>query len=113
MVERLASSVRFLETALVAATENLTAFQRGQDRTVRELRESVQDLKHQADVLAGWHAWGARRVTAWGAILALLVAGAVALSWRTNAVVLTTHAILEQILENQARAQAAKSGKRR
>jgi len=80
---------------------------------VRELRESVQGLKHQADALAGWYAWGARRVAEWCVILGLLVAAAVALSWRTHAVALGTHAVLEQILESQARAQAARSGKRR
>lgn len=113
VVERLASSVRFLETALVAATERLTDLQRSQDRTVRELHESVQGFKHQADVLAGWHAWGTRRVAAWGVILGLLVGAVVALSWRTRVVALSTHAVLEQILENQARAQAAKTEKRR
>jgi hypothetical protein len=113
VVESLASSVRFLETALVNATDKLADFQRSQERAVRELRESVQGLKHQADVLAGWYVWGARRVAAWGVILALLVAAAAALSWRARAVVLSTHAVLEQILENQARAQAAKSGRRR
>jgi len=112
-VERLASSVRFLEAALVAATEKLTDFQRSQDRTVRELHEAVQGLKHQADVLAGWHAWGTRRVTAWGVVLGLLVGAGVALSWRTHVIALSTHAVLEQILENQARAQATKSEKRR
>jgi hypothetical protein len=113
VLETLASSVRFLETALVTASEKLSDFQRSQDRAVQELRGSVRDLEQQADVLAGWYAWGVRRVTTWGAILALLVVGAVALSWRTHAVAGSTHAVLEQILENQARAQAAKSGKRR
>jgi hypothetical protein len=113
VAERLASSVRLLETAFVAATQKLTESQRSQDRSVCELREAVKDLKRQAAVLAGWHAWGTRRVAAWGVILGLLVGAAVALSWRTHAVALSTHAILEQILDNQARAQAAKSGKRR
>jgi hypothetical protein len=112
-VERLASSVRFLETALVAATEKLADFQRSQDRTAREFHEAVQGLRHHAAVLAGWHAWGTRRVTAWGVILGLLVGAGVALSWRTHVVALSTHAVLEQILENQARAQAAKSERRR
>jgi hypothetical protein len=94
-VESLASSVRFLEAALVAATEKLTDFQRSQDRAVRELRESMQGLKHQTDALAGRHARGARRVAAWGAILGLLVAAAVALSWRTHAVARSTHTVLE------------------
>jgi hypothetical protein len=52
VAESLVSSARFLENALVNATEKLTELQRGQDRAVRELRESVQGLKHQADVLA-------------------------------------------------------------
>jgi hypothetical protein len=95
VVESLASSVRFLETALVTATEKLTDFHRSQDRAVRELRESMQGLKHQTDALAGRHARGARRVAAWGAILGLLVAAAVALSWRTHAVARSTHTVLE------------------
>jgi hypothetical protein len=113
VLETLASSVRFLETALVTASEKLNDFQRSQDRAVQELRGSVRDLEQQADVLARWCSWGVRRVTTWGAVLALLAVGAVALSWRTHAVAASTHAVLEQILENQARAQAAKSGKRR
>ena len=113
VVERLASGVRFLETALVAATQKLTDFQRNQDRSVCELHEAVQDLKRQAAVLAGWHAWGARRVAAWGVVVGLLVGALVGLSWRTHVVALSTHAVLEQILENQARAQAAKSERRR
>ncbi len=111
--ESLVSSARFLENALVSATEKLTELQRGHDRAVRELRDSVQGLKCQADILASRHAWGVRRVSAWGIILGLLVAAAVALSWRTYTVALSTHAVLEQILENQARAQATKSGRRR
>jgi hypothetical protein len=113
LVERLASSARFLEAALVASTDKLTDLQRSQDRTVRELHEAVQRLNHQADVLAGWHAWGTRRVATWGVILGLLVGAVFALSWRTHVVALSTHAVLEQILENQARAQATKSEKRR
>jgi len=118
VTERLASSVRFLETALVTATEKLADFQRSQDRTLRELHEAVQTLKHEADVLAGWHAWGTRRVAAWGLILGVVVGAAVALSWRTHAVALRTHAVLEQILENQVQAakiqaQAVKGGRRR
>ncbi len=113
VLETLATRVRFLETALATACEKLSDCQRTQDRAVQGLRESMQDLKHQADVLGGWYAWGGRRVTTWGAILALLAVGAVALSWRTYAVAISTHSVLEQILENQTRAQATKSGKRR
>ncbi len=108
VVDRLASSVRFLEAALVAANDKLTEFQKSQDRTVRELQESVQGLKHQADMLAGWHAWRTRRVAAWRVILGVLIGAVVALSWQTRAVALRTHAVLEQILENQAHIQAAK-----
>jgi hypothetical protein len=113
VLETLASSVRFLETALVTASEKLGDFQRSQDRALQELRGSVRNVEQQADVMAGWCSWGVRRVTTWGAILALLAAGAIALPWRTHAVAASTHAVLEQILENQARGQAAKSGKRR
>jgi len=108
VVDRLTSSVRFLHAALVAANDKLTEFQKSQDCTVRELQESVQGLKHQADVLARWHAWRTRRVAAWGVVLGVLVGAVVALSWQTRAVALRTHAVLEQILENQAHIQAAK-----
>jgi hypothetical protein len=113
LVQTLSAAARILERALVTVTEKQADLQRGQDRAVWELRESLQALKQQADVLADWYAWAVRRVAAWGFILGLLVAGAVVLAWRTNSVAASTHAILEQILDNQARTQAVKSGNRR
>jgi uncharacterized protein YoxC len=111
--QNLLLSWRALETALVTATKMLSDGQRSQDRTVQELRGSVQGLKQQADALAGRRARSVAHVAAWGVLLAILITAVAALSWRTQAVASSTHAILEQILDNQARAQAAKSGKRR
>jgi hypothetical protein len=113
LVQTLSATARILERTLVTTTEKLADFQRSQDRAVWELRESGQALKQQADVLADWYSWAVRRVAAWGLILGFLVAAAVALAWRTNTIAASTHAILEQILDNQARAKAVKSGRRR
>jgi hypothetical protein len=112
-VQSLTSSVRVLEGVLVTSTERTTEFQRGQERSLRELRDSVQGLRHQVDSLAKRQSWWARLVVAGGLILGLLFAGVITLAWRTRAVAVDTHAVLAQILENQARLQAAKSGKRR
>jgi hypothetical protein len=46
-------------------------------------------------------------------VLALVLAAGIALAWRAHAVAQRTHDILQQILENQTKAQAAKGGKRR
>ncbi len=112
-VESLASTVRGLEGVLVTSAEKAAEFQRGQERSLRELRDSVQGLKRQVDVVAGRQGWWARLVVAGGLILGLLFGGVITLCWRTRAVALDTHAVLVQILDNQARLQAAKSGKRR
>jgi len=112
-VQGLASSVRALEGVLATSTEKAAEFQRGQERGVREQRDSVLGLRHRVDALAVRQAWCARLVVAGGLVLGLLFAGVVMLSWRTRAVALDTHAVLVQILANQARLQAAKSGKRR
>jgi cell division protein FtsB len=112
-MESLVSTVRGLEGVLVTSTDKAAELHRGQERSLRELRDSVQGLKHQVDTLARRQAWWARLVVAGGLILGLLLAGVITLAWRTRAVALDTHAVLVQILENQARLQAAKSGKRR
>ncbi len=112
-MESVAASLRALEHALVTATAKLADVQRAQDGAVREIRGSVQGLKRHADVVASWSACSTRWVIAWGVILALLIVAVATLSWRTHEVVLNTDAVLEQILENQARGQASKSGKRR
>ncbi len=109
----LASSARVLERVVVVPSEKLADLQRGQEIAVRELRESVQGLRHQADALAAWRAWWARQVAAWGVVLALLFTAGMALVWRAHALAQTTHDILEQILENQTQAKAAKGGKGR
>ena len=113
LVETMSATARILERALATATERQADLQRSQDRAVWELRQSIQGLKHQADILADWYAWAVRRVATWGLLLGLLTGAAVALAWRANTIAASTHAILEQILDNQARAQAVKSGKRR
>ncbi|HUL79786.1 MAG TPA: hypothetical protein VL691_21145 [Vicinamibacteria bacterium] len=109
----MSATARILERALATAIERQADCQRSQDRAVRELRQSTQGLKHRADILADWYAWAVRRVATWGLLLGLLSGAAAALAWRANKIAASTHAILEQILDNQARAQAVKSGKRR
>jgi hypothetical protein len=44
---------------------------------------------------------------------ALALAAGLALAWRAHALAQSTHDVLQQILENQTKAQAGKSGKRR
>jgi hypothetical protein len=46
-------------------------------------------------------------------LLALLFAAGVALAWRAHALAQSTHDVLNQILENQTKAQAPKGPKRR
>ena len=111
--QSLDSTARVLERAVAVAGERLADFQRGQDRAVRELRESVDRLIRQADVLAAWRAWWTRQVATWGMVLALVLAAGIALAWRAHALAQSTHDILQQILENQTKAQAAKAAKRR
>jgi hypothetical protein len=102
-----------LEHAVAVAGERLADFQRGQDGAVRELRVSVDRLVRQADALAAWRAWWTRQVATWAVVLALVLAAGIALAWRAYAVAQSTHEILQQILENQTKAQATKGGKRR
>ena len=111
--QSLDSTARVLERAVAVAGERLADFQRGQDGAVRELRVSVDWLMRQADVLAAWRAWWTRQVATWAVVLALVLAAGIALAWRAHAVAQSTHDILQQILENQTKAQAAKGGKRR
>jgi hypothetical protein len=111
--ESLESTARVMEAVVAVAGERLADFQRGQDRAASELRVSVDGLMRQADVLAAWRAWWARQVAAWAVVLALVLAGGIGLAWRAHALAQSTHDILQQILENQTKAQAAKGGKRR
>ena len=111
--ESLDSTARVLERVVAVAGERLADFQRGQDRAVSELRVSVDRLIRQADVLAAWRAWWTRQVATWAVVLALVLAAGIALAWRACAVAQSTHDILQQILENQTKARAAKGGKRR
>ena len=60
--QSLASSARVLERVVVVPPERLADLQRGQESAVRELRESVNGLKHQAEALAAWRAWWTRQV---------------------------------------------------
>jgi hypothetical protein len=111
--QSLDSTARVLERVVTMAGERLSGFQRGQDSAVRELRVSVDRLIRQADVLAAWRTWWMRQMVTWGMVLALVLAAGIALAWRAHAVAQSTHDILQQILENQTKAQAAKGGKRR
>jgi hypothetical protein len=113
MARSLDSAVRVLERVVVVASERLADLQRGQDAGVRELRDSIHALLRQVDVLAAWRSWCTRQIAAWALLLALLFAGGVALAWRAHALAQNTHDILDQILENQTKAQAAKATKRR
>jgi hypothetical protein len=111
--QRVASLADVLRRAVVVPSEKLADFQRGQDVVVRELRESVEGLKRQADVLAAWRAWWMRQAAAWAVVLAVLFGAGVTVAWRAHRLAQNTHDILEQILENQIKAQAAKDGNRR
>jgi len=110
--QRLASCAAILERAVIVPSEKLAGFQRSQDGAVRELREALHGLTRQTDVLPAWRAWWARRVAAWGLVLVVLFGVGVGLAWRAHTLARNTHDILEQILENQTKAQAAKAGKR-
>jgi hypothetical protein len=46
-------------------------------------------------------------------VVALALAAGVLPAWGAHALAQNTHDVLQQILENQTKAQAAKSGKRR
>jgi len=109
----LASSARVLERVVVVPSEKLADLQRGQEIAVTELRESVHGLKREAGALAAWRAWWTRQVAVWCVVLALLFTAGMALLWRAHSLAQTTHDILEQILENQTQAKAAKGGKGR
>jgi hypothetical protein len=111
--ESLESTARALEGVVAVAGETLADFQRSQDRAASELRLSVDGLIRQADVLAACRAWWRRQVTTWAVVLALVLAAGIALTWRAHALAQSTHDILQQILENQTKAQGAKAAKRR
>ena len=111
--QSLASSARILERVVVVPSDKLADLQRGQEIAVTELRESVHGLTRQADALAAWRAWWTRQVAVWCVVLALLFTAGMALLWRAHSLAQTTHDILEQILENQSQAKAAKAGKGR
>jgi hypothetical protein len=111
--QSLDSTARALEREVAVAGERLTDCRRGQDGAVSELRVSVDRLIRQADVLATWRAWWTRQVATWAVVLALVVAAGIALAWRAHALAQSTHDILQQVLENQTKAQATKGGKRK
>jgi hypothetical protein len=111
--QSLDSAARVLEHVAVIASQRLADFQRGQDGAIRELRDSVHALVRQVAVLDAWRSWLTRQLATWALLLALLVGAGVALAWRAHALAHNTHDILNQILENQTRAQAAKGPKRR
>jgi len=111
--ESVESTGRVIEAVVAVAREMLTDFQRGQDRAVGDLRVSVDRLMRQAETLAAWRTWWARQVATLAVVLALVVAAGIGLAWRAHALAQSTHDILQQILENQTKAQAAKAGKRR
>jgi hypothetical protein len=113
IAESLDSTARVLERVVAMAGERLADFQRGQDGAARELRVSVDRLIRQTDVTASWRAWWMRQVATWGVVLAVVLAGGIALAWRAHTLAQSTHDILQQILENQTKAQAATGRERR
>jgi hypothetical protein len=113
MARSLDSAVRVLERVVVIASERSADLQRGQDTAVRELRDSTHVLLRQVDVLAAWRSWWTRQIAAWALLLALLFAAGIAVAWRAHALAQNTHDVLNQILVNQTKAQAAKGPKRR
>ena len=110
--QRLASCTGLFERAVIVPNEKLADLQRSQDGAVRELRQALHGLTRQTDVLPAWRAWWARRVAAWGLVLMVLFGVGVGLAWRAHTLAQSTHDILEQILENQAKAHATRGGKR-
>jgi hypothetical protein len=110
--QSLAATSRLLERVVGAAGEKLGDLQRHQDVIVRELRDTAHELRRQADELAAWRAWWTRLMATWGVVLVLTVAGGVGIAWRAYRLADRTQGILEQILENQAKARAEKGTKR-
>jgi hypothetical protein len=114
IAESLDSTSRILERVVNLAGERLADFQRGQEGTVRELCVSVDGLTRQADLIASWRTWWMRQVATWSVVLALVLAAGIALAWRAHTLAQSTHDILQQILENQTKEQAApRAAKRR
>lgn len=113
IAESLDSTARVVESVVAAAGERVADLQRGQDGAIRELRVSVNPLGRQAEVVTAWRSWRTKHTAAWAVVLALALAAGVALAWRAHALAQSTHDVLQQILENQAKAQAAKGGTRR
>ncbi|PYQ13408.1 MAG: hypothetical protein DMF80_16060 [Acidobacteria bacterium] len=111
--QSLDSTARVLERVITMAGERLVAFRRGQDGAVSELRVSVDRLVRQVGALGAWRAWWTRQVATCAVVLALVLGAGIALAWRAHALAQGTHDILQQILQNQTKAQATKSGKRR
>jgi hypothetical protein len=84
--ESLVASAHALESVVMAATQRLADLQRAQERTNRELGESVQALRRQTEVLGAWRARLASHVAAWGLILPLLTGTGIALARRAREV---------------------------
>jgi hypothetical protein len=111
MEERMAASTRALERSLSAPRAALTELQRRYECLSSELAEAAQRQWREADRIAAWHAWWRRRLAAWTLVLASLLVVVGALAWRAHSLAQSTHDILQQILENQAKAQSAPPGK--
>jgi hypothetical protein len=110
--QSLASTARVLERAVGVAGEKLADLQRHQEAIVRELHDTAQDLRRHAAELVAWRAWWTRLMATWGLVLALTLAGGLGIAWRAYRLADRTHDILEQILENQAKARVGKEAKR-
>jgi len=111
MAERMAAGTRALERSLSAPRAALTELQRRYECLASELGESAQRQWRAEDRIGAWHAWWRRRLAAWALVLGALLVVVGALAWRAHSLAQSTHDILQQILENQAKAQSAPSGK--
>ena len=109
---RLASITQVLERSVVVPSEKLADLQRTHDGAVRDLRDVVQGLHKQRDLLAAWRGWWTKQMAVWGVVLAFLLAAEVAFAWRAHSLAQDTHEVLLQILGNQTKAQGGKGTKR-
>jgi hypothetical protein len=113
LTKRLAACAGMLERVVLVSSEELGHFQRRQDDLVRKLRESAHGLKLAGEGLTTSRAWWTKHVCGWTLVLMVLLGAALGLAGRAYTQAQSTHDILEQILANQAKAQAAPAGKRR
>jgi hypothetical protein len=111
MAQHLASSTRDLQRSLAVPGAALADLQRTYECLARGLGDAAQRQWQQTDRLAAWHAWWRRQLAVWTLVLGALLVVVGALAWRAHSLAQSTRDILQQILENQTKAQSAPSGK--